>query len=157
MKIKSITGAELREMTGLTDRRHRQLADQGYFPAPSRGNYDREKTFEGMFRYYREQLGKKDSKLAREQYELTKTKRELAQEELAALREMYIKKEEIGPALRNLSAHQRAVLQRLLEHEIGPNLAGHTTPEILQRMKEAVDQVCQVFEEGVGAWLSTPA
>ena len=156
MAQSKISAAELREKTGLTDRRHRQLADQGYFPAPTRGQYDREKTIDGMFRYYRELLHKKDSKLVKEQYELTKTKRETAQEELAALRKLYIKKEEIGPALRNLSAHQRAVLQRLLENELGPNLAGHTTAEILQRMKETVDQVCRVFEEGIAEWLIKP-
>src|ERR1044071_9543640 len=109
-----------------------------------------------MFRYYRELLHKKDSKLVKEQYELTKTKRETAQEELAALRKLYIKKEEIGPALRNLSAHQRAVLQRLLENELRPNLAGHTTAEILQRMKDTVDQVCRVFEQGIAVWLIKP-
>jgi hypothetical protein len=33
---KTITSAELATLTGLTDRRHRQLAASGYFPARQR-------------------------------------------------------------------------------------------------------------------------
>lgn len=55
----TLTASELCEITGLTDRRHRQLADAGYFPAPSRGVYEAVPTMKGVGRYYREQIQKK--------------------------------------------------------------------------------------------------
>jgi hypothetical protein len=38
----------------LTDRRLRQLADEGFFPQPDRGKYQYERTLLGLIRYYRE-------------------------------------------------------------------------------------------------------
>ena len=91
-----------------------------------------------------------------EQLALTKAKRERAQEDLAEFRGKYVAKADIGPALRNISLHQRAVLQRKLEQELGPNLAGLTTLEILAKIKPAVDEVCQIFRERVGGWMDEP-
>src|SRR5438270_7384218 len=104
----TLTSAELREYTGLTDRRHRQIADLGYFPAPVKGKYKRVETLVGMFRYLRELAAKQKEELKQEQTLLTRTRRESAQEELAILRKQYVKKAEIGPPLRNVALHQRA-------------------------------------------------
>jgi hypothetical protein len=49
-----IDAARLCVLTGLTDRRHRQLAKDGWFPAPNRGRYVLSTTLQGLFRYYRE-------------------------------------------------------------------------------------------------------
>ncbi len=53
-KLVTITGADLCLLTGLTDRRHRQIAKSGYFPPPIRGDYQRDVALAGMFKYYRE-------------------------------------------------------------------------------------------------------
>ena len=45
---------QLVNITGLSDRRHRQLADEGFFPAPMDGKYSMEPTLRGICRYYRE-------------------------------------------------------------------------------------------------------
>jgi hypothetical protein len=148
----SLRADELRTLTGLTDRRHRQLADQGYFRPPVRGVYGPD-VVAGLFRYFADQLHKKNDKLALEQYELTKAKRETVQEELALLREQYVLKSDIGPALRNLSLHQRAVLQRKLENELAPTLSTLKTVEILERIRRAVDDICAVFRAGTAQWL----
>jgi len=142
--------------TGLTDRRHRQLATAGYFPPPILGRYQAGATLLGIIRYQRELIQKKSNKLAKEQTALTKARRETAQEELAVLRGEYIERAVIGPALRNVSLHQRAVLQRILEQELAPNLAGLTPIEVLERMKRAVDTICSTFREGVSGWLDKP-
>jgi len=152
----TISAEQLCGMTGLTDRRHRQLAGLGYFPPPINGKYQEGKTLVGMIRYQREQLLKKNDTLRKEQEAFTKAKRELAQEELAKFRGAYIAKAEIGPALRNVSLHQRAVLQRKLEQEIAPNLSNRTTIEVLARMRPAVDEICAVFREGTKQWLDNP-
>jgi hypothetical protein len=41
-------------MTQLTDRWHRRLAEQGYFPPPIRGSYEKDKTLAGIIAYYRD-------------------------------------------------------------------------------------------------------
>lgn len=142
--------------TGLTDRRHRQIAAAGYFPSPIRGRYQTGLTLLGMIRYLSEQNRKKDDHLRQEQEQLTRAKRQLAEEELAALRGRYVERDLIGPALRNLSLHQRAVLQRKLEQELAPNLVGLTTVEILSRIKPMVDELCAIFREGTKQWLDSP-
>src|SRR5438128_497088 len=144
----TISAEQLCSYTGLTDRRHRQLATAGFFRPPILGRYQAGKTLLGVIRYQRELIQKKNNRLAREQVALTKARRETAQEELAVLRGEYVEKSVIGPALRNVSLHQRAVLQRILEQEVAPNLAGLTAIEVVERMKRAVDEICSTFREG---------
>jgi hypothetical protein len=153
----TISGEKLCELTGLTDRRHRQLALEGYFPPPSVGEYQLRPTLIGMFRYFRDQLHKKEDSLAGERKKYTQARREKIQEETAILRREYVRKSEIGPALRNVSLHQRATLQFKLENELAPGLAGKTTPEILVEVRAAVDAICQIFQEGIREWMEDPA
>lgn len=42
---------ELRNLTGLSDQRHRQLANDGHFPPPVRGRYQLKAVFGGFVRY----------------------------------------------------------------------------------------------------------
>ena len=141
------------QLTGLTDRRHRQLAEKGYFRPPARGEYG-EDAIPGLFKYFLEQLRKKNEALAKEQLELTRAKREKVQEELKVLRDEYVKKSEIGPALRNLSLHQRAALQFKLENQLAPGLTGKKPAEVLEEVRRAVDDICRVFEEGTRTWMN---
>lgn len=154
----TISASQLCAITGLTDRQHRNIAKAGYFPPPMRGVYHhREATLFGIIKYQRELLQKKSDTLRKEQEAHIKAKREMAQEDLAIKRGLYVEKSTIGPALRNLSMHQRAVLQRKLEHELGPNLVGLTTLEIMARMRAVVDELCSIFYEGSKSWLETEA
>jgi hypothetical protein len=151
----TISADELCVFTGLTDRRHRQLAKSGYFPPPLRGHYQKDKTVAGLFLYFREQLHKRDDTLRIEQQKLTRAKRQAAEENLAIIRKQYVLKSEIGPALRNVSLHQRATLQFKLENELAPNLAGKTAPEIIREVRNAVDAICGIFQEGIRPWLNS--
>lgn len=153
----TISAADFCSLSGLTDRRHRQLAAAGYFPPPIRGQYDRDKCVAGLIQFLREQLQKKDDLAARERGLLTKAKREREQEELALFRQKYIAKEVIGPALRNLALHQRATLQLKLENELAPNLVGLKTEEVLERVRAAVDAICKIFNEGTRQWMNPRA
>lgn len=54
MSEQLISGEKLCSLTGLTDRRHRQIAKEGYFPPPIKGQYQLAPTLQGMFKYYRE-------------------------------------------------------------------------------------------------------
>src|SRR4051812_5638935 len=44
---------ELRNISGLSDQRHRQLANEGCFPAPIRGRYDLRSAATGLIRYFK--------------------------------------------------------------------------------------------------------
>jgi|SRR5947209_1322563 len=61
-----ISGSRLESLTGLTDRRHRQLAKEGYFPDPDRGQYQLGPTLKGLFKFFREVRQKDSSTLAAE-------------------------------------------------------------------------------------------
>ena len=56
----TIAADKLCALTGLTDRRHRQLADQGFFPPPADGEYLLVPTLRGLFNFYRE--GRKETR-----------------------------------------------------------------------------------------------
>lgn len=71
----TITAEKLCALTGLTDRRHRQLAGEGYFPPPIKGVYQLTPTISGMFRYYREANQRITRSLAEDKS--LKTKREI--------------------------------------------------------------------------------
>jgi len=109
-----------------------------------------------MIRYLVADRAKKHDTLHTEQEGYTRAKRQLAEEELALARGKYVEKDKLIPALKNISAHQRAVLVRLLEQELAPKLSGLTTAEIIPLVKGAVDEVCRVFREGVGQWMTEP-
>lgn len=61
---KTISADKLCAITGLTDRRHRQIAKEGYFPPPTGGEYQLTPTLVGLFRYYRESYQKTAKTLA---------------------------------------------------------------------------------------------
>lgn len=68
---------------------------------------------------------------------------------------LHIQKSVVGPALRNLALHHRATLQRKLENELPARLVNRTELEILQEMKNTVDDICGVFEEGTKQWMES--
>jgi hypothetical protein len=54
MAEQTLSAEKLCALTGLSDRRHRQLAKAGYFPPPKQSEYQLAPTIKGMFQYYRE-------------------------------------------------------------------------------------------------------
>jgi|ERR1035441_7939367 hypothetical protein len=71
-QIQTIPADRLCSLTGLTDRRHRQLAKQGFFPPPVAGDYQLNATIGGLFKYFREEGQNKD------QLRLAQTRKEKA-------------------------------------------------------------------------------
>lgn len=65
-KAETISGEELEALTGLTDRRHRQLAKEGYFDPPVRGQYKFHPALRGLFKYFREDRNKATMELSGE-------------------------------------------------------------------------------------------
>lgn len=74
-QLQTISAEKLCALTGLTDRRHRQLAKDGYFPPPLKGEYQLTATIQGMFKHYREAAQRAHRSFAEDKS--TKTKREI--------------------------------------------------------------------------------
>ncbi len=125
----------------------------GHFPPPKDGMYDMEAFFSGLIGYLKQQNTKKTDSARQADVRLKNAKADMAEEQLAAFKEKYVLKSAIGPALRNLAARQRDVLQFKLEQEIAPNLSGKKPPEVLAIMQSAVDSICLLFENGIRPWL----
>jgi hypothetical protein len=64
---------------------------------------------------------------------------------------------QIGPALKNIAATQRAYLTQKLVEELGPSVIGLTTPEILEKVRAAVDDICATFRENTLEWAASPS
>lgn len=152
-----LTAESLAEYSGISPRQLRNIAKAGYFPPPEHGVYKQAgPTLVGMIKYLKEQRAKKTDSLKREQEALTKARRETAEHELAVARGEFIPRGEVGPAFRNVGLHQRAVILRKYEQELAPKLAGRSTLEILEMIREANDDVLAAFREGVRGWMDAP-
>jgi hypothetical protein len=79
----TIPAQTLEAITGLTDRRHRQLAKEGFFPPPQRGRYLTRETLTGLFKYYRESATRRTGTLAEEREAKLRAERKLAELDLA--------------------------------------------------------------------------
>jgi hypothetical protein len=92
----TINKIELSKITGWTDRQHRQIAAEGYFPAPVKGQYQLVPTFKGLARYWSEQLASKEDSIgpARKSYLEARTKAVELQTDIE--RGKYVQKSEIG-------------------------------------------------------------
>ena len=98
----TISGAQLCSLTGLTDRRHRQLAADGYFPSPIKGEYQLTPTLQGMFRYYREQQHRGNDDLATERLRKTRAEANLAEIRLAKERKHALDKDSVFRCWENI-------------------------------------------------------
>ena len=91
----TIHADKLCALTGLTDRRHRQLAKAGYFPPPSMSEYQLAPTIKGMFRYYREGNANSNESLTAEKIRETKARANLLEREDAVAKRESIPAENV--------------------------------------------------------------
>jgi hypothetical protein len=82
MTEQTISAEELCALTGLTDRRHRQLAKDGYFPPPEESHYQTIPTLRGLFQHYRK-MSETRGDLADEKLGKIAAERKLAELQLA--------------------------------------------------------------------------
>lgn len=143
-----ISAEALCALTGLTDRRHRQIAKLGYFPPPLDGQYQQDLALQGLFRYYRE-LGdvrrKKRDEIDAEK--LRKLKREndegdgrLADKEKLA--------EAVGPLLTSF----RDLSYQKLENEIPMAMAGMDVPQARIIGRRYADELLRKLQDIFRAW-----
>jgi len=78
---------------------------------------------------------------------------ERAEFELDVVRQKFYPRDQVRSTLHQIAQQQRAVLQRVLESELPPKLAGLTVIEIGERMRVVVDQICLIFHDRTSQWI----
>ena len=93
-----LTAETLCKITTLTDQRHRQLAQAGYFPSPRRGYYQFESTIQGLLTYYRERNNKEKESLSGEKLLKLRAERKMAELQFAKAEDEVLDADEVVKA-----------------------------------------------------------
>lgn len=148
----ALTADVLCSWTGLTDRRHRQIAAEGYFPAPVDGVYQLSKTIVGMFRYYREQAEKSKGRITDlRSVNLEKQNRRLDLE-MARIEGTMIELREVDEAFMRIGLLLKAILFAALEQELPAKASGKTPEEIRLIARDIGDRMCECFAAEQTQW-----
>lgn len=147
-----ISADKLTELTGLTDRRHRQLADEGWIPRPDRGEYPLTATIRGLLRYYREAQDRAKGDLASEKLAKLRTERMIAELKLEQQRQEVISISEIGDFLSRLAAKWEQLLKLKLEVEAPPKVIGKGIVEVRQELRTLHDEIREVCNAHLDEW-----
>lgn len=143
--LQTITADKLRELTGLTDQRHRQLAKEGWFPPPIESAYQLEATVSGLFRYYREANRRTKEKSADLKDEKTKKENHLLNLKIAREEGRSIPREAVDTAVLDLAVRQRSELYRILVNELPSQIVGQDIATVRQALQAAADNVCALM------------
>lgn len=136
-------------LTGLTDRRHRQIAKDGYFPPPVGGKYKLTETLRGLFRYYRELSQKRNSSTEDEKRKKLTAERKIEELKLARMMGNSLDAESVVRAWQGVVMVAR---QKLLgmENKVSGRLGfdDHQRQELRKEIEEALAELSkrQIYE-----------
>lgn len=132
---KTVTGSELETMTGLSERRLRQLADAGHIPQPTKGSWSHPDTIKAVVTHYRTR--KADSPLNAARLKKLETETELLAVQLAEEQGRLVPVEELAE---RMQAYLRNVRDAALNCEVIPE---ETRREILGELATMLrDALC---------------
>lgn len=117
-----LTADKFCQITGLTDRRHRQLAKAGHFPMPKKGIYEMTPTLAGFVRYLRAQTEKAEGTLEEERLKKLTAERHMAELKLAKERKAALDADAVFRAWENIVLTIRQKLMAL-PSKTAPRLA----------------------------------
>jgi hypothetical protein len=140
----TLSGEQLETLTGLTDRRIRQIAKMGYFMPPVRGLYDNTETIRGLFKYYRE--GRESSSAALNEAKLQKLKAdaEMAEVKLAEAKREVIAFTDAQGAFDRLLGRWHQLITQKLETETPPRVVGKDITAIRAEVKAIHDEIAEI-------------
>jgi hypothetical protein len=147
-----ISAEKLTSLTGLTDRRHRQLADEGFFPKPVEGEYQRDATIRGVLRFYREWKDRAAGDLAGEKLAKLRTERMIAELKLEQQRGEVIPLDEMGDYVARLAAKWEQLLKLKLETEAPPKLIGKNIVEMRRELTLLHDEIRDICNSALDEW-----
>lgn len=148
----TITAQELCALSGLTDRRHRQLATEGYFPPPIESLYQLAPTIQGLFRYYREHNQRTKEKLVNTKDDKAQKEIRLLDMKIAREERRTVERAEVNTLLLHVASQQKAVLFAALEREFPGKVVGRTASEISAQGRALADRLCEIFQREVEQW-----
>ena len=148
----TITAEELSNLTGLTNRRHQQLAADGYFQHAIGKDYLLAQTLTGIFKYFREHNQRTKEKLTNTKDEKTQKEIRLLDMKIAEQERQSVKRSDVSKLLLHVSSKQKAVLFAALEREYPGKVVGRTASEISAHGRALADRLCDVFAREVEQW-----
>lgn len=150
--VPTISGNQLEILTGLTDRRLRQLAKAGYFPPPIKGQYQQTVTIRGLFKYYREDHNHSAKTLNEAKLTKLKADAEMARIKVAQARRLTIDRGEVSDYLKSWAARLDMMLTAELENN-APNLVlGLPIDQIRSEMRDLHDRIREATRNGLKTW-----
>jgi hypothetical protein len=148
----TLTGDQLEAFTGLTDRRHRQLAKLGYFPPPERGLYQQVATIRGLFKYYREDRNIAATTLNQAKLEKLSAEAEMAKIKLGQARGDTIDREAVADFLQSWTAKLDMLLTSELETGLPNRLVGQPIEVLRYELRECHDRIRAATARGLLTW-----
>ena len=152
MSSASFSAEQMEGLTGLTERRLRQLAKLGYFPPPERGKYQQVATIRGLFKYYREDHNQAAKTLNGAKLTKLKADAEMAQLKLAEAKRQVIGREIVSNYLRQWVARLDVLFSAELEHNLPAVLLGQPIDLIRREMRECHDRIREATKRGLVRW-----
>lgn len=136
-----ITALDLCALTGLTDRRHRQLAADGYFPPPVESQYVMLPTIRGLFKYYREHNQRTKEKIIGTKDRKTQMEMRLLKLKFDRETERSMLRSDVDRMLAYSGALMTARLYTALEREFPGRVVGRSPAEISALGRALADEL----------------
>lgn len=150
--VATITGEQLEALTGLTDRRIRQLAKLGYFPSPNRGVYQQTATIRGLFKYYREDRHAQSNSLNDVKLGKLRAEMELAQIKVAEAKNEVMSVVDAEAFIARFAAKLNQLLMQKLEIEIPARMNGKDITAARAEARLVHDEIWEVCNGNLKKW-----
>jgi phage terminase Nu1 subunit (DNA packaging protein) len=148
----TLSADQMEALTGLTERRLRQLAKAGYFPPPVRAQYQQAPTIRGLFKYYREDHNQAAKTLNGAKLTKLKADAEMARIKLAEAKREVIDRDLVANYLKSWVAKLDLLLTAELENNLPTALIGQPIDLIRSEMRNAHDRIREATRRGLRAW-----
>jgi hypothetical protein len=148
----TLTGGQMEALTGLTERRLRQIAKLGYFPPPERGQFQQTATIRGLFKYYREDNQRTNNSMAGLKANKLQAEGELVRIKVEKARGNLIPVEEVHEVHAYVFNTMVSTFRQRIENDLPLQAEGKTVPEIRRLARAAVDETLRALQRGLEDW-----
>jgi hypothetical protein len=142
-----IGAVELSALTGLSDRRHRQLAKDGYFPDPVESEYDRTATIRGLFKYYREHNQRTKEKIIGTKDRKTQLEMRILRARFERENGLVVPRYAVDRMLARAGSLIRGRLYSALEREFPGRVVGRSPAEIAAVGRALADELMTFLQD----------
>jgi hypothetical protein len=154
-QAQTLSAEDLCKLTGLTDRRHRQLAQEGYFPHPVKSMYLLTPTIRGIFKYYREHNQQTREKIYNTKDQKTQKEVRLLDLKIAREERKVVDRAEVGALHMRIGTLMRGRLYAALEREYPGRVVGRTAAEISAIGRALADELMDIFSQEEEQWAAS--